>query len=101
MDKWNNPEMDKWNNKEAKKLITKIVIIVGILIVIFFLFSCNSSTNEVDAVTPNNTPYTTTDSIDVVNNKANTPVSSTGLEEALPVIEVIVPVKEDTTKVIK
>tara|TARA_R100001463_G_scaffold3532_2_gene14246 strand:+ start:1127 stop:1384 length:258 start_codon:yes stop_codon:yes gene_type:complete len=85
--------MEKWNKRsDEDKLITRISICVVALLTIFFLFSCNKSHNHVEPVTSNDTPYTTTDSITVIDN-------NTGLEESVPG-EVVEPVN-DTTNLIK
>ena len=73
--------------KFEDKLITRIAICIVALLCIFFLFSCNSQ-HEVEPVTSNDTPYTTTDSTDVINN-------NTGLEEVMEE-NFIIPVKDTT-----
>jgi|TARA_R110001592_G_scaffold333417_1_gene617226 hypothetical protein len=87
--------MERWRAEEQNKLITRIAICVVGLVVIFFLFSCNSSDTKVEPVVLNDTPYTT-DSIDVIDNG-----KPAGLEESVPVIKETEPVIEDTTKVIQ
>ena len=88
--------MEKWTNKIPRdKLITRIAICAVALLCLFFLFSCKGSDQHMSLPdTCNDTINTTTDSITVIDDKAEETANSTGLEETTDTTETIEEVEE-------